>query len=230
MVVRKENTALDSKRWSKYLLATAAGTYAVLGAQANLDADITTVLVDTFMEDQNQSDGLFTPFGPYTFGASGASFSFQQAFNELGPGLGILVMQGGGDFQIAGNAVSAYFYPSNLAYGANISSLSFNIGAGDRGDMAFGNGYPNSQFLSAGQSYVAFRFDLGGGTQYGYAELIMNGAPDNRATFVQYSYGDVGDRVTTGELANAVPEPSALGALALGAIGVAAWRRRRRVH
>lgn len=76
MVVRKENTALDSKRWSKYVLATAAGTYAVLGAQANLDADITTVLVDTFMEDQNQSDGLFTPFGPYTFLASGASFSF----------------------------------------------------------------------------------------------------------------------------------------------------------
>ena len=229
MVVKKENTALDSKRWSKYVLATAAGTYAVLGAQANLDADITTVLVDTFIEDQNQSDGLFTPFGPYTFGASGASFSFQQAYNELGPGVGALVMFGGGDFQIAGNAVSAYFYPSNLAYGANISSLSFNIGAGDRGDMAFGNGYPNSQFLSAGQGYVAFRFDLGGGTQYGYAELIMNGAPDNRATFVQYSYGDIGERVTTGALANAIPEPGALGILALGAVGVAAWRRRREV-
>lgn len=228
MVVRKENSDLDSKRWSKYLLATAAGTYSMLGAQAYLDADITTVFVDTFMEDQNQSDGLFTPFGPYTFGASGASFSFQQAYNELGPGVGALVMFGGGDFQIAGNAVSAYFYPSNLAYGANISSLSFNIGAGDRGDMAFGNGYPNSQFLSAGQGYVAFRFDLGGGTQYGYAELIMNGAPDNRATFVQYSYGDVGERVTTGQMATAIPEPSSLGALALGAIGVAAWRRRRK--
>jgi len=228
MVVKKEKSAVDPKRWSKYLMAGAAGACSALGPQAAVDADITTVMVGTFLEDQNQGDGAFTAFGPYTFGASGASFTFQQAHNELGPDIGALVMVGQGNFQIAGNAVSVYFYPSNLAYGANVSSLGFNIGAGDRGDMAFGNGYANSQFLSAGPAYVAFRFDLGGGTQYGYAELIMNGAPDNRATFVQYSYGDVGERVTTGQMASAIPEPSSLGALALGALGVATWRRRRR--
>lgn len=226
MVVKRDNTSIDGNRWSKYLVAGAAGTFAVLGPQAELDADITTVSVNTLLEDPTV-DGYLQAFGPYTFGASGASFYFLQGYNETAAGVGQLAIVGGGNISLAGFAAGAYNYPSNLAYGANISTQSFGVAAGNRGDMAWGSGYANSQFTTAGTGYIGFQFDLGGGTQYGYAEVVVNGVPDNRATFVQYSWGDVGEAITAGQVASAVPEPGALGILALGAVGVGAWRRRR---
>ena len=226
MVVKRDVASVDGKRWSKYLVAGAAGTFAILGPHAELDAEITTVSVNTLLEDPTV-DGYLALFGPYTFGASGASFAFQQGFNETGAGVGQLTITGGGNLSIAGFASGPYNYPSNLAYGANISTQSFGVLAGNRGDMAWGSGYANSQFTAPGTGYVGFQFDLGGGTQYGYAEVVVNGVPDNRATFVQYSWGGVGESITAGQIANVVPEPGALGILALGAVGVGAWRRRR---
>ena len=225
MVVNK-NSSTDSNRWTKYLIAGAAGSFGVLGSHTELDADITTVTVNTLLEDSTV-DGYLQLFGPYTFGASGASFAFQQGFNETGAGVGQLTITGAGNLQIAGVASGGYNYPSNLAYGANVSTQAFNILPGNRGDMAWGSGYSQSQFTAPGTGFVGFQFDLGGGTQFGYAEVVVNGVPDNRATFVQYSFGDVGEAITVGQVAAAVPEPGALGILALGAVGVGAWRRRR---
>ncbi len=226
VVVKRDEASIDGNRWSKYLVAGAAGTFAMLGPHAELDAEITTISVNSLLEDP-VVDGYLQLFGPYTFGASGASFAFQQGFSETGAGQGQLAVVGVGNLQIAGFASGPYNYPSNLAYGANVSTQSFGVLAGNRGDMAWGSGYTNSQFVAPGTGYIGFQFDLGGGTQYGYAELNVFGVPDNRATFVQYSWGDVGDSISVGQVANAVPEPGALGILALGAVGVGAWRRRR---
>ena len=132
-------------------------------------------------------------------------------------------MNGVGNIAIAGFAAGAYFYPSNLAYGAPLSSQAFGVGAGDRGDMAWGSGYSSSQFLNTG-GYVGFRFDLGGGTQYGWAELeLINGVPTNTFTFKRYAYGMVGESVDVGQ----VPAPGALSVLALGAVGLGRFRRHR---
>ncbi len=221
--MRRDSVAIDASRWSAY---TAAGVAAATGGMmtSEASADITVVDVNVTLEDRTQGDGYFDVFGPYGFGGGGASFIFQQAFNETGSNEGVLVMVGLGNIDIAGFGAGPYWYPSNLAYGANLSANSFGMPASVRGDMAWGAGYTSSQFLSAGKSYVGFRFDLGGGTQYGWAELDVYGAPDNRAEFIRYAYGDVDEAVQVG----VVPAPGALAGLALGAAGVSGWRRNRR--
>ncbi len=223
-----ENTSaigsvLTKNRWSKYVAASAAGAAATLGAQEAAQA-YTVIQVNTTLEDRTQGNGYFDVFGPYTFGGAGASFQFQQAFNETGTNVGQLTLVGTGNITFAGFAAGAYFYPSNLAYGAVISAQNFGMPAGVRGDMAWGAGYTNSQFLTAGVGYVAFRFDLGAGTQYGWAQVDLNGAPDNRGTFIAYGYGAPGEAVTVGQ---PIPEPSSLAMLALGGLGLMAWRRKR---
>lgn len=219
---RRENTVLNASRWAAYSAAGAAAAAAgTMTSEA--EAGITVVDVNVFMEDRTQGDGYFDVFGAYGFGAAGASFLFQQAYNETGPGVGILTMVALGNMQIAGFPAGPYNYPSNLAYGANLSTQAFGVGASVRGDMAWGAGYTNSQFLSAGTAYVGFRFDVGAGTQYGWAELDMEGAVGNRATFVRYAWADAGEAITVGQ----VPAPGALAALALGAAGLGGWRRQR---
>lgn len=213
---------LSKDRWMQYVAASAAGALTITGS--NVDADINYVDVGVFLEDTNQNDGYFTYFGPYTFGASGASLVFQQAYNETGSGEGILAIQGFGNISFAGFIGSTYyFYVSNLNYGDRVSTQTFNVPASRRGEMAWTSGYPNSQFLEAGSGYIGFRFDVGNGTQYGWIEVEMiDGAPGNRAIFHGYAWGEVGEAVTIG-----VPEPGSLGVLALGSLGLFAWRRKR---
>jgi hypothetical protein len=226
MRLNRDKTTLTTKRWAAYAAAGAAGAVAALGPQA-ADAEITVVDVGTTLLDANQGDGYFDIFGPYTFGAAGASFVFQQAFNETGTNVGQLVTIGNGNFTFIGFGAGPYFYPSNLAYGTPLSAGNFGVGAGNRGDMAWGAGYTNSQWLAAGTGYLGFRFDLGGGTQYGWAEVTVDGAPGNSGTFVRYGWGAVGDTVFAGQGPSVVPEPGSLGMLALGSIGLMSWRRKR---
>ena len=51
----------------------------------------------------------------------------------------------------------------------------------------------------------------------------MDGNPLNTATFVRYAWADPGESIRAGQ----IPEPGTLGFLALGCVGVLAWRRKR---
>ena len=153
------------------------------------------------------------------------------AKNELGFGIGQMALFGNGDIAFEGNSAGFYRYPSNLAYGQTIgTSLDFDLPSGsiNRLDMAWGEGYDGSNFLEAGVGYVGFTFDLGNGAQYGFIEVDMDGAPLNTGTLVGYGYADAGESVFAGQRPSRnLPEPGALGVLALGSIGVLAWRRKR---
>ena len=125
----------------------------------------------------------------------------------------------------AGAVSGPYAYPSNLAYGQNISTLGF-VSAGNRGDMAWGGGYSNSQFVDA-DGYFAFQFDVGNGTQYGWGQLTLDsGSPANIFTLNKIAWADAGQSLFVGET-GVIPEPGSLGLLAMGAAGLVAWRRRR---
>jgi hypothetical protein len=65
----------------------------------------------------------------------------------------------------------------------------------------------------------------------------MGGHPENAFRVIDYAYGDVGDRIKAGQRSSnemvpegsndIVPQEGSLGALALGAVGLVAWRKRR---
>ena len=115
-----------------------------------------------------------------------------------------------------GDAISTRpFVPQNFFYGILESARGQSCGGGDRG-----------QFRGDGIGFVGFKFNGGGGDQYGWARIEMHGA-NNRFQLIDYAYGDIGDRIRAGQKAGGhAPELESLGGLALGATGLLAWRRR----
>lgn len=95
--------------------------------------------------------------------------------------------------------------------------------------------YRTSQFTryslaGQGTEYVLFRFDVGSQTDYGWLELAL-GNPGGSGPFVRligYAYDTDGQPIPAGALPEPQRLPLALGALALGAVGVREWRKKRR--
>src|SRR5438874_2213026 len=84
------------------------------------------------------------------------------------------------------------------------------------------------QFAGGGIGYIGFRFNNGSGDQYGWARIQTQQEIEHRFKLLDYAYGDVGDRVRVGQKSNSnSPELESLGGLALGALGLLAWRKRR---
>jgi MYXO-CTERM domain-containing protein len=80
--------------------------------------------------------------------------------------------------------------------------------------------------------FVGFRFDSGAGLQYGWARVRMMGLPENAFKVMDYAYADPGEPIRAGQTSSEVneantPGQGSLGLLALGAVGVTLWRRRR---
>ena len=91
------------------------------------------------------------------------------------------------------------------------------------------------------------RFSSGAGAQYGWVRIQWAGCPDDDFIVKDYAWGDPGDQIKTGQKqlregeavvappaakgADAAPLADAkgsLGLLALGAVGLQAWRKSRR--
>jgi MYXO-CTERM domain-containing protein len=92
------------------------------------------------------------------------------------------------------------------------------------------------QFLDRQRgALIGFKFNNGTGVQYGWARLKMTEFPDYDPDFpdhnielVDYAYADPGEKIVAGKMSeSSAPTLQSLGALALGATALAAWRRRR---
>ena len=223
MIKNRCKAIVNNNRWLKYA-ATTAATVAAAGLNSEVDADITYVNVGAALVDANP--GTFSPdyFGPYTFGAAGASFSFLQRVYSSFP-LYDMDAKGHGNISFAWFASSGagyIHYARNLNFAAFVSSYSFRqnlYGA----DVLANNRNTYAQFGDPGIAYLGFRFDVGNGTQYGFAELIMDGGPRHTGFLTRYAYADPGESIRAGQ----IPEPSSLGMMALGSIGLLSWRRSR---
>ena len=125
-------------------------------------------------------------------------------------------------------------YVSKLASNVLISAQNFiqtfSAGSGGIGRLAKGgSSNPGSQWLTAGTGFIAFKFNIGrpGGPQYGWARITMtSGAPLHNFRLIDYAYASPGEALRTGQTME-IPEPGSLGLLALGGVGLLAWRRRR---
>ena len=81
-----------------------------------------------------------------------------------------------------------------------------------------------------GIGYVGFKFNNGAGTQYGWARVRMGGNENENAfILLGYAYGDPGEPVRAGQRwpNDQSPDQGSLGGLALGAVGLLAWRKSR---
>jgi hypothetical protein len=125
----------------------------------------------------------------------------------------------------------------DLPTGENVSAGTFRSVAGnpDRGIIFtfWSDGYFQPYYGTRG--FVGFRFNTGKGTQYGWARIQTRRDINNRAheTIKDYAWGDVGDRIRTGQksssgdMVDAVTDSGSVGLLALGAAGLVAWPKRR---
>ena len=100
-----------------------------------------------------------------------------------------------------------------------------------RVSLASGAGFTLSQWATPSPStgYLGIRFTgVGGVTEYGYVNLTVAGNTNPGArqiTLIGAGYEDTGAAILAGAGAP-VPEPSTLALLALGGVGIAAYRRR----
>ena len=79
-----------------------------------------------------------------------------------------------------------------------------------------------------GTGFIGFKFNNGSGDQYGWARVQVGGSHNFPFKLIDYAYGDVGDTIGAGQKSgHDKPELESLGGLALGALGLLAWRKSR---
>lgn len=208
----RESVALNVSRWSAY---SAAGFAAATAGTMTSEAEAGIIWSGEINVPLNPGAGTF-------IASLGAGGSLLAAVQSLAPGVGVglaVVING----TLAGFSSFGYPYASNLAYGAQLSTANFGLLQSQTATLAFASGYGNDQFLDQG-GFIGFRFNVAGGTQYGWAELeVDTGSPANTYILKSFAYGDVGESVFVGQ----IPGPGSMAALALGAAGLGGFRKRR---
>jgi hypothetical protein len=134
-------------------------------------------------------------------------------------------------------------FASKLSFGESVRAGHFTHATFYPGILARGI---YGQWNSPGMGFVGFRFGNGAGTQYGWVRVrISTKFPGDGITggyafkVLDFAYGDPGELITAGEgiprgseddediSDDQGPDEGSLGGLALGAVGLLAWRKSR---
>ncbi|MFV0336686.1 MAG: PEP-CTERM sorting domain-containing protein [Chthoniobacterales bacterium] len=128
--------------------------------------------------------------------------------------------------------LSAGFLVGNTLPGGAIFGSAFAYSAINQNAVTVGNalgGYMGAGWTNPGTGYFGFSFISDGNTYYGWAEMVIGDRGsvsqpgDNYMITRAYYNATPGESIQVG----AIPEPSSVALLALGAGGLAAWRRRK---
>ena len=232
---RRQTVTVSHSRWVAY---ATAGVATALTASHSAEAAIHYSVVDKKFP--RHSDG-------------GKWFQLDQP----GDSIYFFHQYGAASFNVTGIAAAAFRgVPGTSKYsytGRSVSKLSFgqSIATGH-----FTHAYPfpplsryggflarstYGQWKSPGMGFVGFAFNNGAGPQFGWARVrISTWFPGGYAFKVlDFAYGDPGERITAGEgiprgreddqdiSDDQGPDEGSLGGLALGAVGLLAWRKSR---
>jgi hypothetical protein len=217
---RSKPSSISGPRWASY--AAAAVASASIGVSA--EADIHYFVENVSLNDTDPSHAV----------RSVDSFSIAQAIgigfvHDLGPSGGLAGFAMGG----ASAAFAGIINPtsSHQRYGLRLASnilvnaqpFIYNYGS-DLAILASNAGNGLSQWSTPGTGFLAFAFNGPFGEQYGWIRLRMDsGTPTHSYTILDYAYADPDENIITGE----IPEAGSLGLLALGGVGLIAWRTAR---
>jgi hypothetical protein len=172
--------------------------------------------------------------------SNGASLFFENIFGSTFVQTFTFLMKGviSGSARAYGQGFSGFVFVSNLPQGESVSAGRFLSVAGSPGYGVLIAHWSDEAFAPPQfgrlRGFVGFRFNIGNGTQYGWARIQTRNDNNNRIHDVinDYAWGDVGDAILTGQKhslqpANANSVPGSLGLLAFGAQGLEAWRTQR---
>jgi hypothetical protein len=149
-------------------------------------------------------------------------------------------------FGILGLAVAGFagFYCPSLPQFASVSKLNRGQFISTRPFLTRESGLLaadapwGGQFEDGQVGFIGFKFNNGSGDQYGWVRVKFTSRNpiDHDFSLVDYAYADAGEPIRAGQTSSTemvppgndetVPEEGSLGALALGAAGLLAWRKR----
>lgn len=237
--------AVSDTKWKTYTTAGAAA--AAAGLVGNAQAAITfldyndTVVVDPIIGD-GVNAGTIANWGLFNVDFNGdAQVDIIVAYRQFSTtsGTANIFPAAGATTSVVGLISSGFNYPSRLGAGVDVGGsaafIAVNGGLqGGRGDMAWGPGFPSSQWVApaggpASTGYLGVKFKIGAADHFGWIRVSVE--PDGAGTARRLTMHDAayesspGVSILTGDVG--VPEPGGVGLLALGGIGLTAMRRRR---
>jgi len=223
--LRNKSASISNSRWLAYTTAGMASAFAAANsaeATIHYSGPIKQIFKGCFRTASFQLDrpGDFFHLRQVAFLVCTSSGSGSAFFNVAG---------------IAGASIAGFYNDcfgvsaSNLKRGQLISSRPFVPAQTFRSASLAGKNdvFCPGQFLG-GIGFIGFKFNNGSGAQYGWARIQVQPGASHHFKLIDYAYGDVGDTVGAGQKSgHDKPELESLGGLALGALGLLAWRKSR---
>jgi hypothetical protein len=141
---------------------------------------------------------------------------------------------GGGANGVVGTS-STFQFATALAAGVPLPGVESFLNGSLKLGRVFEDGTSDGSFVGLTNGYLGLRFDIAGQLHFGWARVSVSGSTDINnaltATLHDWAYeGAAGAPILVGQIdaaPTAVPEPGTLSLLALGASGLAAYRRRK---
>lgn len=230
------------------------GTAVLAGAVTTTDAAVSYTNYDgLLLTDTNTTDTASTRY-KFDFNSDGTNdITFEVRNQSSTPTANYAIIEAGLDatntalspINVVGTTAGGFNYPSRLTAGTVSAARPFVTlsltASGDYlagGSLAFGNGFPNSKWTTNAtkSGYLGFSFSLADGLHYGFIGMTV-GPQGLGANSRAISIGGIGYETTPGTaiavsggfgaVPAPVPEPSSIALVALGGIGLAAYRRKR---
>jgi hypothetical protein len=222
--LHRKPASIAKGRWAAYATAGAASAFTCANsAEATI----------------HYSGIIHEYFGPY--GIRSAHFQLDQPGDSFRLRHSLTFTSSGfAHFGILGRSRASFagFYCPNHPHVASVSKL-------NRGELVSGKpflgresgllahfgGRCRGQFDYGEVGFIGFKFNNGSGDQYGWVRIQFgNWYPVNEDFWLaDYAYADPGEPIRAGQTSSneMVPDKGSLGWLALGAVGLLAWRKSR---
>lgn len=225
---------LLNRRWLTYTLAAGAG---VLATSQSASAGIIFTPEDIFFTSGTvfidfNHDGI-NDFKFTVFGQPGSVFQTLKVSGNGNAGAGVVGKLGSAAALASGVAIGPHD-PFRATKSASLLMAEVFENSSTATSL-------RGKWGNAGDKFLGLRFDINGQAHYGWAEFdvvgfvnpIFGGAFLD-ATLLGYAFDTVPNqaiaagKTTFSTTFSTTPEPGTLGLLALGSLGLAAWRRRKR--